>query len=178
MLRQVVRCPTWDEALDAIAEDPDAEPMHVVRFGSQLRAEGVLGGSPAAERCINYVGKYMHKGIGEVHEATTPGQQEHLQRSAMRPWRSSRDRPHSLRRPETGRQHTTQEEVMDHQPMGRLLKTDEVAERLRVDPSTLRRWRLDEVGPRFRRVGPHTYRYPVDELENWILESVRHSVVS
>lgn len=67
---------------------------------------------------------------------------------------------------------------MDHQPMGRLLKTDEVAERLRVDPSTLRRWRLDEVEPRFLRVGPHTYGYPVDELENWISESVRHSVVS
>jgi hypothetical protein len=70
--------PTWEEALDAIAEDE--EPMHLVRFGSQVRAEGVLGGSPQAERCINYVGKYMHKGIGEVHEATTPRQQEHLQR--------------------------------------------------------------------------------------------------
>jgi hypothetical protein len=72
--------PTWDQALDAIAEDQDAEPMHVVPFGSQVRAEGVLGGSPEADRCIDYVGKYMHKGSGEVHEATTPGQKEHLQR--------------------------------------------------------------------------------------------------
>jgi hypothetical protein len=45
-----------------------------------VRAEGVLGGSPEADRCIYYVGKYVHKGIGEVHEATTAGQKGHLQR--------------------------------------------------------------------------------------------------
>jgi excisionase family DNA binding protein len=61
--------------------------------------------------------------------------------------------------------------------MSPLLKTREVAERLRVDDSTLRRWRLDEVGPRFLRVG-HTYRYPADDLEEWISENVRHSVAS
>ena len=42
--------PTWDEALDALASDEDAEPTHVVEFGTQLRAEGVLGGSPVADR--------------------------------------------------------------------------------------------------------------------------------
>ena len=34
--------PTWDEALDVLDSDDQAEPSHVVRFGSQLRAEGVL----------------------------------------------------------------------------------------------------------------------------------------
>ena len=66
---------------------------------------------------------------------------------------------------------------MQHTPMSPLLKTNEVAARLRVDDSTLRRWRLDRVGPRFLRIG-HTYRYPADELEEWISENVRHSVVS
>jgi excisionase family DNA binding protein len=64
-----------------------------------------------------------------------------------------------------------------NQLMGPMLTTNEGAERLRVDPSTLRRWRLDEVGPRFLRIG-RLYRYPSDDLEAWISESVRHSVAS
>ena len=58
-----------------------------------------------------------------------------------------------------------------------MLTTDEVAERLRVNPCTIRRWRLDDVGPRFVKVG-HIYRYPTDELEAWIGESVRNSLAS
>jgi hypothetical protein len=37
--------PTWDEALDTISGD-DADPAHVVRFGTQTDAEGVLAGTP------------------------------------------------------------------------------------------------------------------------------------
>ena len=33
--------PTWDDALDALDDDPDAEPVHVVRFGAQVDAKGV-----------------------------------------------------------------------------------------------------------------------------------------
>jgi hypothetical protein len=40
-----------------------------------------------------------------------------------------------------------------------LLNTGEVATRLRVNPSTVRRWRLDDVGPRYLRVGG-IHRYP------------------
>jgi excisionase family DNA binding protein len=56
-----------------------------------------------------------------------------------------------------------------------LLTTEEVASRLRVNPCTIRRWRLDDVGPKFLKVG-NIYRYPVDELEAWIAESVRTSL--
>lgn len=45
-----------------------------------------------------------------------------------------------------------------------LLTTREVAERLRVNSCTVRRWRLDDVGPRFLKVGL-VYRYPEAELE-------------
>jgi hypothetical protein len=45
-----------------------------------------------------------------------------------------------------------------------------------VNPSTVRQWRLDDVGPRYLRVGGN--RYPAGDLEEWISESVRHSIAS
>lgn len=60
---------------------------------------------------------------------------------------------------------------------GHLLTTEEVATRLRVNPCTVRRWRLDDVGPRFLKVG-NIYRYPTEELNAWIAESVRTSLAS
>ena len=61
--------------------------------------------------------------------------------------------------------------------MDQLLTTEELATRLRVNPSTVRRWRLDDVGPPYLRVGT-VYRYPVSALETWIAESVRGSIAS
>ena len=40
-----------------------------------------------------------------------------------------------------------------------LMTTDEVAEYFRVNASTVRRWRLDGVGPRFVKIG-RVYSYP------------------
>jgi len=73
---------TWDQALDALDADHEAEPSHVVRFGSQLRAEGVLAGSPEADRCIGYVAKYLTKDLGAVLDAAkaSPRQIEHQDR--------------------------------------------------------------------------------------------------
>ena len=61
--------------------------------------------------------------------------------------------------------------------MEQLLTTGELARRLRVNPSTVRRWRLDDVGPRYLRVGT-VYRYPDSAIEDWIAESVRSSIAS
>ena len=61
--------------------------------------------------------------------------------------------------------------------MEQLLTTEELAERLRVNPSTIRRWRLDDVGPPYLRVGT-IYRYPVNALEAWIVGNVRGSIAS
>jgi excisionase family DNA binding protein len=66
---------------------------------------------------------------------------------------------------------------MTEDQRGQLLTTEEVANRLRVNPCTVRRWRLDDVGPKFLKVG-NIYRYPADELEAWIAESVRTSLAS
>src|SRR5690606_2429564 len=44
--------PTWDQALDDLDGNEDAEPLHVLRFGEQLDVQGVLAGSPDADQCI------------------------------------------------------------------------------------------------------------------------------
>lgn len=61
--------------------------------------------------------------------------------------------------------------------LGRMLTTEETARRLRVDPSTVRRWRLDGVGPRHLKVGS-VYRYPENDLEAWIAESLKGRLAS
>lgn len=55
--------------------------------------------------------------------------------------------------------------------LGRLLTTEEAAERLRVHPATMRRWRLDGMGPRYLKVGS-VHRYPAHDLEAWIAENL------
>lgn len=70
--------PTWDQALDAIG--PEDKPSHVVRFGPQLHAEGVIAGSPDAKRCIGYLTKYLTKSIDQCHEPQTAAQQAHVDR--------------------------------------------------------------------------------------------------
>ncbi|PZF85172.1 helix-turn-helix transcriptional regulator [Jiangella anatolica] len=62
--------------------------------------------------------------------------------------------------------------------LGRLLKTQEAAARLRVDDSTLRRWRQAGVGPRFLQIGATTYRYPARELEAWIAANLSRRAAS
>ncbi|MGW5580558.1 replication initiator [Micromonospora chokoriensis] len=71
---------TWTEALDAIDVAPDAEPVHVVRFGAQVDARGVMPGTEDAERTIRYVTKYITKHTGDCHKATTDRQRKHLDR--------------------------------------------------------------------------------------------------
>lgn len=52
-----------------------------------------------------------------------------------------------------------------------LLTTEEVAEHFRVNPSTVRRWRLDGVGPRYIKVGS-VYRYPEAALAEWLVSQL------
>jgi Replication initiator protein, pSAM2 len=69
--------PTWDEALDAAAE---ADPAHVVRFGTRLDVQGVLAGKPLAGRLIGYLTKYLTKSIGECHEPASDAGRAHTAR--------------------------------------------------------------------------------------------------
>lgn len=72
--------PTWDQALDALDAEPDADPHHVVRFGPQIDAKGVVANSEDANRCVRYLAKYLTKDIGECHPADTNAQQRHVDR--------------------------------------------------------------------------------------------------
>ncbi|BCJ27501.1 replication initiator [Actinocatenispora sera] len=73
--------PTWDEALDALDEDPDAEPAHVVRLGS-VHLAGVRGGSESAEKTIRYITKYIAKDITDAVAPGSRAQEDHLARLA------------------------------------------------------------------------------------------------
>jgi hypothetical protein len=74
--------PTWDDALDAIGLDDEAEPLHVMRFGRQIDAQGVMADSDQSRRLIGYLTKYLVKGVAECHEAETEAQREHVDRMA------------------------------------------------------------------------------------------------
>jgi hypothetical protein len=67
--------PDWEEAVDAIEE-----PAHVVRFGVQVDAQGVLAGSAGANRAMGYLAKYLTKSIADCHTATTDREREHMTR--------------------------------------------------------------------------------------------------
>jgi len=71
---------SWDEALDALAGDQDAQPAHVVRFGQQCKPKGILGGTEEAGRHIGYLTKYLTKSISEVIEPDTATQRAHHER--------------------------------------------------------------------------------------------------
>jgi excisionase family DNA binding protein len=51
--------------------------------------------------------------------------------------------------------------------MSNLLTERDVAQQLQVSLASLRRWRLENRGPRFVKVGS-LVRYRQDELENWL----------
>jgi hypothetical protein len=57
--------PTWEEAVDGLAEDPDAQPAHVMRFGTQADIRGIIAPSEEADRAIRYLTKYLTKAIAE-----------------------------------------------------------------------------------------------------------------
>ncbi|WP_219460213.1 helitron helicase-like domain-containing protein [Nonomuraea rhizosphaerae] len=69
--------PTWDEALD---QDADGEPLHVVCFGVQVDVQGVLAGSPDADQCIRYLSKYLTKSLGDTLDAGDRAHREHAAR--------------------------------------------------------------------------------------------------
>jgi hypothetical protein len=70
--------PTWDQALDHLDAEEHAEPMHVLRFGEQADLQGILAGTPDADRRIGYLCKYLTKSITDTYD----GQDETARRKA------------------------------------------------------------------------------------------------
>lgn len=71
---------TFDQALDDIDDDPELPPAHVVRLGTQVDVQGVLGGSEKAGECLGYLVKYLTKSIDECLTAETDRQGVHVER--------------------------------------------------------------------------------------------------
>lgn len=70
---------TWDEALDAIEDDDDAEPAHVVRLGT-VDVKGIRGGSKDAEKTVRYITKYIAKDITDAVSPGSRAQEQHMAR--------------------------------------------------------------------------------------------------
>jgi hypothetical protein len=59
--------PTWDQALDQLDSDPEARPVHVMRFGTQADMRGIIAPSPDADRAVRYLVKYLTKSVTETY---------------------------------------------------------------------------------------------------------------
>ncbi len=62
----------------------------------------------------------------------------------------------------------------DRKPATDLLRTKEAADRLRLSPRTLDRWRVTGAGPRFIRLGRKAVAYRSSDLDVW-LDSNTHN---
>ena len=75
--------PTWEQALDQLDADPDARPAHVLRFGTQLDARGLIAPSEDADRAVRYLTKYLTKSIADAYtdpDDTHPAYEAHVDR--------------------------------------------------------------------------------------------------
>src|SRR5699024_2967295 len=75
--------PTWEEALDALEDDPGAKPAHVIRFGSQMDLQGIIASEGDADRRIGYLTKYLAKSFSHAYASdddATARQRKHLER--------------------------------------------------------------------------------------------------
>lgn len=73
--------PTWEQALDDLDDDPDAEPAHVARLGS-VDVKGIRGGSKDAEATVRYITKYISKDITDAVTPDSRPQDDHMARLA------------------------------------------------------------------------------------------------
>jgi hypothetical protein len=77
--------PTWDEALDALDMSADAVPAHVLRFGTQDDYQGLVAGTPKADKAVGYLCKYLTKSIADTHDPdgnVSPARAAHIDRLA------------------------------------------------------------------------------------------------
>jgi hypothetical protein len=75
--------PTWGEALDQLDRNPEARPVHVMRFGAQTDMRGIIAPSPDADRAVRYLVKYLTKSVAETYadpECDNAGLEVHIDR--------------------------------------------------------------------------------------------------
>jgi hypothetical protein len=75
--------PTWRQALDHLDADPDAGPVHVMRFGTHHDIAGIIAPSADADRAVRYLAKYLTKAIGDPlgdNSESDPAREAHIDR--------------------------------------------------------------------------------------------------
>ncbi|MGZ0150371.1 replication initiator [Kribbella sp. WER1] len=76
--------PTWEQALDAIDNDPAATPAHVVKLGTQIDYQGIIADADdKVGKAIGYLTKYLSKSIADTYgddDEITTAQAMHLDR--------------------------------------------------------------------------------------------------
>ena len=77
--KEALHLVSWAKALDALDDDPGADPAHVVYCG-RVDPRGVKAGSKDAERTIRYITKYLTKDITEHVTPTADPQRAHFDR--------------------------------------------------------------------------------------------------
>jgi len=78
-----VMLPTWRQALDHLDADPDAGPVHVMRFGTHHDIAGIVAPSADADRAVPYLAKYLTKAIGDPlgdNSESDPAREAHIDR--------------------------------------------------------------------------------------------------
>ncbi len=163
--------PTWNEALDQLDDDPEAQPAHVLRFGPQLDAQGVLVGSPQAARCVRYLTKYLTKSVAECHTPTGTTESNHVDRLAAElrhepcsptcaNWLLHGIQPknaHPALRPGACRSRAHKREHLGYGGR-RVLVSRKWSGKTLTDHRTERRtWVLDVLGDTAARTEPHRY---------------------
>jgi hypothetical protein len=58
---------TWQQALDHVENDQEAQPANVMRFGQQIDMAGIIAPSSDADRAVRYLTKYLTKSIADAH---------------------------------------------------------------------------------------------------------------
>jgi hypothetical protein len=79
---------TWAQAMDDLDDrleaGEDVQPWHVVRFGAQVDAQGMVAGTPEADKRIGYLAKYLTKSIADCHPAASVREQQHVDQLVSR----------------------------------------------------------------------------------------------
>ncbi|EQD87764.1 hypothetical protein A8924_6343 [Saccharopolyspora erythraea NRRL 2338] len=71
--------PTFEESLPGPDADGD-QAAHVVRFGEQIDARGMLGGTDETRHHARYLTKYLTKSIGETYADASEAHRRHADR--------------------------------------------------------------------------------------------------
>lgn len=78
-----VALPTWQQALDELDSNPDAEPAVVMRFGTQVDIKGIIAPSADADRSVRYLAKYLTKSVADTYadsDHPNPAYEAHIDR--------------------------------------------------------------------------------------------------